>query len=134
MLEIVIHWTYYKENVFFSSWNARQKKECVFFYDYDDFVGYIINHLDYSQLQKLRLALYQKYQKMIKFTPFTELNKDWEKFTWYNLQSPIISVDSSDFASVLPRDIRKKYFVWDSVREKFYFRSDFINYCKFHNV
>lgn len=70
MLYVVIHGTYYKDNVWFSSWNARQKKECVFFYDYDDYVKYIINDMDYSTLQKLRLNIYKNYQKQIKFTPF----------------------------------------------------------------
>jgi len=134
MLEIVISWTYYKENVYFSSWNARQKKECVYFYDYDKFVWYIISQMDYSTLQKFRLSLYQKYQKQIKFTPFREVDRDWNIFEWYKLQSPNITLDNTDFAWLLPRDLRKRYFYWDNVKEKYYMRSDFINYCEFHNV
>ena len=132
MLQVVISWTYYKENVYFSNRNARQKKECVFFYDYDDLVDYIIHHLDYSDLQKFRLAIYQKYQKQIKFTRFIEANNDWDTFEGRNLESPIIDIDYDTFAQLLPYNYRKKYFVYDNVRESYYLRSDFINYVRFH--
>ena len=132
MLDIVISWTYYKENVYFSSWNARQKKECVFFYDYDDFVGYIVQHMDYSELQRLRLRIYQLYQKEIKFTKFIDNNKDWWKFEWYHLQSPIIRIPENDFAELLENKTRKKYFDYDNVRERYYYKSKFINYVVLH--
>ena len=132
MLDIVISWTYYKENVYFSNWNARQKKECVFFYDYDDFVGYIVQHMDYSELQRLRLRIYQLYQKEIKFTKFIENNKDWWKFEWYHLQSPIIRIPENDFAELLENKTRKKYFDYDNVRERYYYKSNFINYVVLH--
>ena len=128
MLDIVISWTYYKENVYFSAWNARQKKECVFFYDYDDFVGYIIQHMDFSELQRFRLKIYQKYQKEIKFTKFIEKNNQWDKFEWYHLQSPIIRVNENDFACLLDYNTRKRYFDYDNVRERYYYKSKFINY------
>ena len=128
MLDIVISWTYYKENVYFSSWNARQKKECVFFYDYDDFVWYIIQHMDFSELQRFRLKIYQKYQKEIKFTKFIEKNNQWDKFEWYHLQSPIIRVSENEFAELLEYNTRKKYFEYDNVRERYYYKSKFINY------
>ena len=132
MIEIVISGTYYKENVYFSSWNARQKKECVYFYDYDDYMWYIIQHLDYSALQRLRLKIYQKYQKQIKFKKFIETNKDWEKFEWYHLESPILRLDNQDIAVLLDYNDRKKYFVYDNVRERYYLKSDFINYVNLH--
>ena len=128
MLDIVISWTYYKENVYFSAWNSRQKKECVFFYDYDDFVGYIIQHMDFSELQRFRLKIYQKYQKEIKFTKFIEKNNQWDKFEWYHLQSPIIRVNENDFACLLDYNTRKRYFDYDNVRERYYYKSKFINY------
>lgn len=132
MLDIVISWTYYKENVYFSNWNARQKKECVFFYDYDDFVGYIVQHMDYSELQRLRLRIYQLYQKEIKFTKFIEKNNQWDKLEWYHLQSPIIRVPENDFAELLENKTRKKYFDYDNVRERYYYKSKFINYVVLH--
>lgn len=135
MLEIVISWNYYKENVRFSSWNARQKRECVYFYDYDEFIGYIIKNMEYSELQKLRFNIYQKYLKLIKFTPFKESDKDWNTFEWYKLSSPNIKLDSDDFAKLIPyKDTRKRYFMWDSVRERYYYKSDFINYVQLHYV
>ena len=132
MLRIVIQWNYYKENVRFSSWNAKQKKECVYFYEYDEYIGYIIQNMDFSELQRLRLHLYQKYQKLIKFTKFVESSTTWEKFEWYKLQSPIIDIDNTDFALLLDYNTRKKYFVFDSVREKYFLKSEFINYVQFH--
>lgn len=128
MLDIVISWTYYKENVRFSSWNARQKKDCVYFYDYDSYIWYIIQNMDLSELQRLRLKIYQKYQKLIKFTKFWEIDRDWNKFEWYKLQSPIIRIDTNDFASLLDIQSRKRYFLYDDVKEKYYYKSEFINY------
>lgn len=129
MLRVVIQGTYYKENHWYSSWNARQKKECVFFYDYDEYVGYIIQHMDYSDLQKLRLNIYNKYHKLIKFTPFWEVNMEWQKFEWLKLESPIIDIDNTDFANLIPNhSVRKNYFTWDSIREKYFLKSKFINY------
>lgn len=134
MLQIVIKWTYYKENVYFSSRNARQKKECVYFYDYDDLIDYILHHMDYSDFQRLRLNIYQKYQKQVKFTRFVECDNNWDKFEGRNLESPIIDVDYDSFAQLLPYNYRKKYFIYDNVRESYYLRSDFINYVRFHHV
>ena len=130
MLDIVISWNYYKENVYFSAWNARQKKECVYFYDYDDYAWYIIQHMDFSELQRFRLHIYQKYQKQIKFTKFIEKNNEWDTFEWYRLQSPIIRVNESELAELLDYTTRKKYFVYDNVREKYYYKSKFINYVQ----
>ena len=128
MLDIIISWTYYKENVRFSSWNARQKKDCVYFYDYDSYIWYIIQNMDLSELQRLRLKIYQKYKDLIKFTKFWELDRDWNKFEWYKLQSPIIRMSTDDFASLLDFQSRKRYFVYDNIREKYYYKSEFINY------
>lgn len=131
MLRIVIQWNYYKENKLFSSWNARQKKEMVYFYDYDNYIWYIIQNMDFSDLQKLRLNIYNKYHKLIKFTPFSEQNKDWVLFEWYTLQSPIIDIDNDDFAKLIPNNLyRKRYFERDSIREKYYLTSKFINYVQ----
>ena len=53
MLKIVISWSYFKNDWFFSSFNARVKKDMVYFYDYDDVIGYILDRLSYWELQKL---------------------------------------------------------------------------------
>lgn len=132
MLKIVISWTYYKENVYFSSRNARQKKECVYFYDYDEYIQYIIHHMDMWDLQRLRLSIYNKYHDLIKFTKFIESDNNWEKFEWYHLESPIIDITTNEFAALLPNTYRKKYFVFDNVREKYFLKTDFMNYVNFH--
>ena len=86
--------------------------------------------MDYYELQRFRLRVYQKYQKQIKFTKFWESDVDWNIFEWYKLQSPIIWIDSSDFALLLDNDTRKRYFVYDTVRERYYYKSKFINYVQ----
>ena len=134
-MQVVIQWTYYKDNHRYSSWNARQKKDCVYFYDYDEYIDYILKQLAYPELQKLRLNIYNKYKKLIKFTKFWEVDIDWNKIDWLKLQSPIIELDNTDFVELLPSSsIRKRFFEFDSVREKYYLRSDFINYIKFGYV
>ena len=131
MLQVVINWTYYKDSHWYSYWNARQKKECVFFYDYDDYVKYIIDSMSYSELQRLRLNIYNKYQKLIKYTKFWEKDNDWNVFEWYKIESPIIDIDNTDFAMLLPNvNIRKRFFTWDSLREKYFLKSRFINYIQ----
>lgn len=107
----------------------------VYFYDYDDIIGYIIKNMDYSDLQKLRLNIYNSYHKLVKFTPFSEMDKNWNKFEWYRLQSPIIEISYDDFALLIPnRDYRKRFFLWDNIREKYYLSTKFINYVKLNVV
>ena len=135
MLKVIIHWTYYKENHWYSSWNARQKKDCVYFYDYDEYIDYILKQMDYSEIQRLRLNIYNMYQKLIKFTKFWEVDLDWNRFEWLKLESPLIELDYTDFVELLPSSsIRKRFFEFDNIREKYYLRSDFINYIKFGYV
>ena len=136
MLRIVIQWNYYKENKgIFDLTKGRRKKEMVYFYDYDNLMGYIIQNMEYSDLQKLRLNIYNKYHKLIKFTPFTEMDNNGNKFEWYRLQSPIIEIDNTDFAELIPNAMyRKRYFLWDNIREKYYLKWEFINYVKFNVI
>lgn len=135
MLKIVISGSYFKNDWFFSSFNARVKKDMVYFYDYDEVIGYILDRLSYWELQRLRLNIYDAYHDYIKFTNFRESDINWEVFEWVKILSPVIDLDYSDFAELLPnRDIRKKYFEFDKIRERYYLKSDFINYVKFHVV
>lgn len=135
MLKVIIHWTYFKQDHWFSSFSARVKKDLVYFYDYDDVVWFVINQLSYAELQRLRINIYNTYHKQIKFTKFSEQDVNWEVFEWYKIESPIIDVDVSDFALLLAnRDLIKKYFVRDEIRERYFFKSDFINYVKFNVV
>lgn len=134
MLQIVINWTYYPDNTWFSSWNARQKKECVFFYDYDKYIGYIIQNLEFSDLQRLRLKLFQYYKKQIKYTKFWEENINWEVFKGRKLTSPIIEVPSEVFFNLLERKYKKNYLDRDSFRERYFFKSNFINYVNLNVI
>ena len=130
MLRIVIQWNYYKENKgVFDLNSGRWKKEMVYFYDYDNYAWYIIQNMEYSVLQKFRLNIYNHYHKLVKFTSFSEIDNNWNKFEWYKLQSPIIDIDNTDFALLIPdKDYRKRFFMRDNIREKYFLRSDFINY------
>lgn len=132
MLKVVINGVYYPESGWFSSYNARQKKSFVYFYDYDDYVGYIINSLTYSELQRLRINIYSFCHKLIKFTKWKESNVNDEVFEFYKVESPIIDIDINDFALLLPsHSIRKRFFEWDSIRERYYLKSNFIQFIKF---
>lgn len=101
----------------------------VWFVDRDKYSDYVCTHMEYSDLQKLRLNIYNKYYKLVKFTPFTEQDNNWNTFTWYTLSSPIIEIDNTDFAKLIPnRDYRRRFYMWDSLREKYFFTSKFIDY------
>ena len=130
MLEIVVNWTYYKgkEKLFTDSmW--KFKKTSVYFYDYDGYIDYILSQMELWDIEKLKINLYNKYHKQIKFSPFSEYDVNNWLFEWLKVSSPIIKVDYTDFVSCLPRkDIIKKFFEWDSVRERYYLKSDYVNY------
>ena len=131
MIQIVIQWRKYNDKSIFCLDKARRKKEMVWFVDRDEYSDYVINNMEYSDLQKLRLNIYNKYYKQVKFTPFSETDNNWNVFTWYDLKSPIIEIDNTDFAKLIPnRDYRKRFYMWDSIREKYFFKSEFINYVK----
>lgn len=135
MLQVVIQWRKYNDKSIFSLDKARRKKEMVWFVDRDKYSDYVINNMEYSDLQKLRLNIYNKYYKLVKFTPFSESDNNWNVFTWYDLTSPTIEIDNSDFAKLIPnKDYRKRFYIWDSIREKYFFASEFINYINIHVV
>lgn len=130
MLKVIIYGTYYKDNSkWYSSWNARNKKDCVYFEDYDDYTWYVIQHMDLSEIWRLKLNIFRKYHDKIKFEKFWEEDYEWNIFTWYYISSPIIEISNTEFASLLPSvKIRKNYFDWDNIKEKYFFKGSFINY------
>lgn len=132
MLEVVINWVYYDWQDWwrfnFNKW--RWKKSSVYFYDYSDEIWYIINHLNYSELEKLRLSIYNYLHDWVKFERFWEENINWELFTGYKISTWVFSIDDSDFACMLPKIIRRKYFKWDNIKEKYILDWDFINYIR----
>jgi len=128
-VQIIIKGRKYKEKNIFTLDKARWKKEMVWFVDRDKYSDYVCTHMDYSDLQKLRLNIYNKYYKFVKFTPFKEVDKNWNVFEGWDLTSPIIDIDNTDFAKLLPnKDYRKRFYLWDSLREKYFFSSKFINF------
>lgn len=135
MLQIIIKWKYYKEKSIFNLDKARRKKESVFFVDYDKYTGHIIQNMEYSDLQKLRLNIFNQCYKLLKYVPFKETDKDWNIFEWYDITSPVIDIDSSDFAKLIPSaSYRKLYYVRDSFREKYFLKSNFINYINLNVI
>lgn len=134
MFKVIIHWVYYKDGWWFASFNARVKKNCVFFYDYDNYVGCILNHLSESALDRLRLNIFKKYHYLIKFTKFWECDNNDNYFQGYKIDSPIFDVSMNDLACMLDVSDRKKYFDWDDVKEKYYLKGGFINYVNLNVV
>lgn len=131
VVQIIIRWKYYKDKSVFNLDKARRKKEMVWFVDRDKYTDYIVDHMEYSDLQKLRLNMYNANYKLVKFTPFSESDINWNVFDWYDVESPVIELDNTDFAKLIPsRDYRKKFYYRDPVREKYFMRSDFIDYVE----
>lgn len=137
MFKVVINWNYFPEWKFASYFNARSKINCVFFLDYDDYFKYIIDNMEYSHLQKFRLNIY-KYalsKKLIKFTKFCDCEVPGDVVIWYTVASEPFELDVDDFAKLLPKTKYKKlYFMYDNLRERYFLKSDFINYIQFHVV
>lgn len=135
MLQVIIKGRKYDEKFSFCLEKWRWKKEMVWFVYRDKYTDYVINNMSYSDLQKLRLNIYNKYYKEVKFKRFSEVDNNWSSFTWYDLESPIIEIDNTDLAKLIPnRDYRKRFYMWDSIREKYYFTSRFINYVNLNVI
>lgn len=131
MFQIVISGRWFKSDWYFKRFNSRVKKTFVWFYDYDEVVWFIINHLSSSELEKLRLNIYQKYHNQIQFTNFCWYDNNWGFYEWIELNSPIIDISYSEFAELLPsQKLKKQYFTYDDIREKYIIDSQFINYVK----
>lgn len=137
MLKVIINGTYYEWQDYwvFNFKKGRWKYNSVFFFDYSDEIWFIIHSLSDEQLKKLRLAIYNSVHHLVKFTKFVEKNVRWEVFEWYKITSPIIDITDNEFAQIIPdKLIRKKYFVWDNIKERYSLKSDFINYVRLKNV
>lgn len=130
MLQAVVNWTYYKwKNKMFTDSMWRFKKQSVYFYDYDEYVDHILSQMDISEIERLKINIYNRYHKLIKFNPFSEYDiKNWI-FEGLKVSSPIIEIDNTELAELLPnKSLIKKFFDWDPVREKYTFKSDYVNY------
>lgn len=111
--------------------NSRDKLDWVWFYDYSKLIGEILSEMEYSQIQRLRLSIYNEYKHYINFTRCSWVENwiDWSLFIdWYKVSSWIFKIPVSKFAIMLPRKIRNKYFNYDRFYEKYIFKTDFIYY------
>lgn len=103
----------------------------VFFYDYDDVVKFMIDKLSYSELWRLRINIYNYCHDSIKFTSFWEVDLNWNKYEWYNIDSPVILLSYDEFAKLYPNSsLKNKFYIWDKIKERFVLRSSFIDYVK----
>lgn len=137
MLQIVVNGTYYIEKSIFwrSKINWRFKKDCIYFYDYDKYVEFMLNCLSYSELQKLRLNIYNYFHKKITFTYFKEDDLNWGFLEWYNLKSDIIDIDNDLLARLLPSaKLRKKFFDYSDIKEKYNISWLLVNHVNLHVV
>lgn len=108
---------------------SRDKLEWVWFYDYSKLIGEMLSEMEYSQIQRLRLNIYQLYKHYILFTrcSWIENSIEWNFVVdWYKVSSWIFKLPLSQFASILPNKIRKKYFNYDRFYEKYMLKTDFI--------
>lgn len=130
MLQVVINWTYYKwKDKMFTDSMWRFKKQSVYFYDYDEYVDHILSQMEVSEIERLKVNIYNRYHKLIKFNPFSEYDVNNWVFEGLRVSSPIIEIDNTELAELLPnKSLIKKFFDWDPVREKYTFKSDYVNY------
>ena len=111
--------------------NSRDKLEWVWFYDYSKLIGEMLSEMEYSEIQRLRLEIYKNYKHYINFTScaWLENSIQWNcVFNWYKVSSWIFKIPLSQFATMLPRKIRNKYFNYDRFYEKYMLKTDFIYY------
>ena len=129
-ISCVFDWT------FKGSWKkltSRDRLDRVRFYDYSDLIGEIISQLSQSELDILRLHIYQDYKHYINFCSQSWIENwiDWEIIVdWYKISSQIFNVPLHNFATYLPKKIRKLYFDYDKFYEKFLLKTDLFDYLR----
>jgi len=106
--------------------DTRWKINSVWFNDYDLVFQKILNDMDWSEINKFKLNLFNKYKDEIRYLQTTEY-RDWSIYNGYSIPSIDFDVSSNLIALCLPsRSIRNKYFEFDCLRERYFLRSDFI--------
>lgn len=116
----------------FFEWKLDNKGKInsIWFYDYDLFFEKVLQGLDYSDLNKFRLNLFNMYKSSILCVKTSLCDFEWVK-NWYTIINQIINVSSDSIARCIPsRKVRDKFFEYDCLREKYYIRTDFIFYLK----
>ena len=118
-------------NAFFTDrLNARWKIDSVWFYDYDIFFDKVLQGMNYHEINKFRLNLFEWYKHHLSCVKVSQFING-EVIDWYSIVSQDFNVSSHVIASCIPsRKIRDKYFEYDCLREKYYVKTDFIFYLK----
>lgn len=109
---------------------ARWKIDSVWFYDYDILFSKILQDMDYSDINKFKLNIFEHFKHDLSCVRVSQF-VDGEIFDWYSIISQDFNVTSNVIALSIPsRKIRDKYFEYDVVKEKYYVKTDFIFYLK----
>lgn len=118
-------------NAFFTDkLNARWKIDSVWFYDYDIFFDKVLQGMNYHDINKFRLNLFEWYKHHLSCVKVSQFING-EVIDWYSIVSQDFNVSSHVIASCIPsRKIRDKYFEYDCLRERYYVKTDFIFYLK----
>lgn len=118
-------------NAFFE-WklNARWKIDSVRFYDYDLFFDKVLQGMNYHEINKFKLNLFEWYKHQLSCIKVSQfINGDVTN--WYSIISQDFNVPSHIIACCIPnRKLRDKYFEYDCLREKYYVKTDFIFYLR----
>ena len=110
--------------------NARWKIDSVWFADYSLFFDKVLQGMDYNEINKFKLNLFEWYKHNLSCIRVSQFVNDTVT-DWYSIISQDFNVPSHVIASCIPsRKIRDKYFEYDCLREKYYVKTDFIFYLK----
>ena len=110
--------------------NARSKIDSVWFYDYSVLFDKILQGMNYHDINKFRLNLFEWYKTQLSCVRVSQyINGD--VIDWYSIISQDFNVPSNVIACCIPsRKLRDQYFEYDCMREKYYIKPDFIYYLK----
>jgi len=114
------------------SWkmSTREKINSVWFYDYDLFFDKVLQGMDYNDINKFKLNLFEWYKYNLSCVRVSQFNNGIVT-DWYSIVSSEFKVPSNVIACCIPsRKLREKYFEYDCLREKYYVKTDFIFYLK----
>lgn len=107
---------------------ARWKIDSVWFNDYDLFFEKVLQGMDWSDINKFKLNLFEWYKHHLSCVNVSQIiNGDC--YNWYSIISQDFNVPSHVIAMCIPsRKIRDKFFEYDCLRERYYVKTDFIFY------
>lgn len=118
-------------NAFFQ-WklNSRGKIDSVWFYDYSLFFDKLLQGMNYNEINKFKLNLFEWYKHSLSCIKVCQY-VNGEVLDWFSIISQDFNIPSHVIACCIPsRRLRDKYFEYDCLREKYYVKTDFIFYLK----